>query len=98
MLLVAEPTPFGLNDLRLTVEILRLLGLPCGVVVNRDDGESGPVRDYCAAEDIEVLASLPDDRAVAEACSRGELAVHHFPQYRQRLEELLGRVEDECRP
>ncbi len=72
VLLVTEPTPFGLHDLRLAVEVARgELGLPVGVVVNRDGiGDSG-VDDYCAAEDVPILMRIPFDRRIAEAISDG---------------------------
>jgi MinD superfamily P-loop ATPase len=71
--LVTEPTPFGLHDLRLAVETARQMNIPCGVVVNRAGiGDSG-VSDFCAAEDVDILLEIPDDRRIAEACSRGEV-------------------------
>jgi MinD superfamily P-loop ATPase len=93
VLMVAEPTPFGLNDLRLGAEMLRVLGLPFGVVVNRADIGNGDVRQYCAQEGIEVLLEIPDDRGVAEAYSRGQLATAMVPGYRERLETLFPKVE-----
>ena len=61
-LLVTEPTPFGLNDLELAVEAVRSLGIPHGVVINRAGAGDGRVHDYCAAEGLEILAEIPDDR------------------------------------
>ena len=95
MLLVTEPTPFGLNDLKLAVEMLRVLKLPFGVVVNRADVGDEAVFDYCSSEFISVLLEIPDDRRVAEAYSRGRLAAEALPGYGQIFESLLtsiGRV------
>lgn len=79
VLLVTEPTPFGLNDLQLAVEMVRELGLPFGVAVNRAGiGDNGVV-DFCAREGIPILLELPNDRAIAQAYSRGELAVTALP-------------------
>jgi len=73
VLLVAEPTPFGLHDLRLTVEVLQTLGKPMTVVLNREGlGPDDPVTPFCRSEGIEVLARIPHRRAIAEAYSRGE--------------------------
>ena len=72
VLLVTEPTPFGLHDLRLAVEVARdELGLPVGVVINRDGVGDAGVDDYCAAEGIPILMRIPLDRRIAEAYSEG---------------------------
>jgi MinD superfamily P-loop ATPase len=93
VVLVTEPTPFGLNDLKLTVEMLRALKLPFGVVVNRADIGDQAVFDYCRSESIDILMQIPDDRRVAEAYSRGQLAVEALPDYREMLESLLTSIE-----
>lgn len=92
IILVTEPTPFGLNDLELAVEMVRKLGVPFGVVINRADVGDAGVREYCRREGIEVLLELPDDRRVAEAYSRGELATRAVPELRARYEELITTV------
>ena len=88
VLLVTEPTPFGLHDLQLAVQTVRQLGLPCAVVVNRADAGDGRVRSYCEAEGIRVLAELPDERCAAEAYSRGHLLAQVLPAWRVRFETL----------
>ena len=75
MILVTEPTPFGLNDLALAVQAVRAVGLPFGVVINRSGSGDDGVRRFCGREGIPVLLEFPDDRRVAEAYSRGEIAV-----------------------
>jgi MinD superfamily P-loop ATPase len=94
VLLVTEPTPFGLHDLRLTVQVARdELGLPVGVVINRDGvGDSG-VDDYCAAESIPILMRIPLDRRIAEAISGGQALVEALPDYRSRFLELYERIQ-----
>ena len=96
VLLVTEPTPFGLHDLRLAVEVARgELGLPVGVVVNRDGiGDSG-VDDYCAAEDVPILMRIPFDRRIAEAISDGRPLVEELPEYRARFVQLYQRIVQE---
>jgi len=93
VLLVTEPTPFGLHDLRLTVQVARdELGLPVGVVVNRDGvGDTG-VDKYCAAEDIPILMRIPLDRRIAEAISGGEALVKALPEYRPQFLELWDQI------
>jgi MinD superfamily P-loop ATPase len=92
VVLVTEPTPFGLNDLKLAVEMVRALKLPLGVVINRADLANGEMWQYCARTRIPVLGEIPDDRAVAEAYSRGELACEAVAGYRELFEELLNRI------
>ena len=93
VVLVTEPTPFGLNDLVLAVETMRQLGLPFGVVINRADVGDGRVTDYCATEGIPVLLEIPDDRRIAEAYSRGKLAVEAVRETSEAFERLCARIE-----
>jgi MinD superfamily P-loop ATPase len=91
-LLVTEPTPFGLHDLTLAVDVVRQLGIPFGVALNRADiGDQG-VETYCQVEQIPILMRLPNDRRIAEAYSRGDMLVDALPEYRQPFQELLQRV------
>jgi MinD superfamily P-loop ATPase len=94
VLLVTEPTPFGLHDLTLAVETVRKLKLPFGAVVNRSDAGDGRVIDYCRREGIPVLLELPDDRRVAEAYSRGEAMVEALPEYRRAFEGLWAQIPE----
>jgi len=85
-LLVTEPTPFGLHDLRLAVDLARgQLRLPIGVVINRDGLGDAGVESYCAAEGVPVLARIPFDRRIARAYSEGELWTQALPEYRRPL-------------
>ena len=92
VLLVTEPTPFGLNDLKLAVEMVRALKLPFAVVINRADIGDGETKAYCTRQRIEVLAEVPDDRQVAEAYSRGEMACNVIPKYRELYSDLLNSL------
>lgn len=92
VLLVTEPTPFGLHDVRLAVETVRTLGLPVAVISNRADTGDVRLREYCAREGIEILLEIPDDRRLAEACSRGQLAVDVLSEYRERFAWLLAAL------
>jgi MinD superfamily P-loop ATPase len=93
VLLVTEPTPFGLNDLRLAVEMIRQLGVPHGVVINRADSGDRRVRDFCTAETIPILLEIPDDRRVAEAYSRGLMAFRVLPEWSDSMLKLWGQVK-----
>jgi MinD superfamily P-loop ATPase len=88
VLLVTEPTPFGLNDLKLAVEMLQLLKLPCAVIVNRSGlGDSG-VEDYCKDKGIPVILRIPFDEGIAKGYSRGIPLVEIQPEWRSKLREV----------
>ncbi len=95
VVLVTEPTPFGLHDLRLAVAVVRELDIPCGVVINRAGSGDDSVTAYCRDGKIPLLAEIPDDRRVAEAYSRGELMVDALPEYRAVFEALYSEVKRE---
>jgi MinD superfamily P-loop ATPase len=94
VLMVTEPTPFGLHDLRLAVEVARdELSLPVGVVINRDGVGDQGVDDYCATEGIPILMRIPLDRRIAEAYSDGGTLVDTLPEYRERFQSLYAAIE-----
>jgi len=97
VLLVTEPTPFGINDLDIAVNMIRELKIPFGVVVNRCVPDYTLARDFCRDKDIKIMAEIPDDRRVAEAYSRGELPYSAVPGYRELFETLLISVMKEAR-
>ncbi|HXK61508.1 MAG TPA: ATP-binding protein [Acidobacteriota bacterium] len=91
-ILVTEPTPFGLHDLRLAVETVRTLGIPFGVVINRARSGYPRIYDYCETERIPILLEIPDSREVAEAYSKGRSALEALPLLRDGLKQLYQRV------
>jgi MinD superfamily P-loop ATPase len=88
VVLVTEPTPFGLHDLKLAVEVVWELGIPFGVVVNRMGVGDDRVHLFCLKEEIPILVEIPDDRRIAEAYSGGKLIVEALPEYRSLFEGL----------
>jgi MinD superfamily P-loop ATPase len=92
VLLVTEPTPFGLSDLEMAVQTLRRLSLPMGVVVNRCDIGDDRVLRYCQDEDLAVLAAIPSDRRVAEAYSAGRVVAEAVPGMWATFERLWESV------
>ena len=92
VVLVTEPTPFGLHDLKLAVDTVRELRLPFGVVINRVGIGDDRVHRFCRAESIPLLLEIPDDRRIAEAYSRGELIVEALPEYRAHFERLWQAI------
>jgi len=97
VLLVTEPTPFGLHDLQLAVDMVRELGITFGVVVNRMGVGDDRVHRFCREQEIPILLEIPDDRRIAEAYSRGELVVDALPEYRSHFATLLWNIRDSRR-
>ncbi|MBU2045012.1 MAG: ATP-binding protein [Candidatus Omnitrophica bacterium] len=91
--LVTEPTPFGLNDLMLAVEVLRKLKVPFGIVINRSDLGNEKTDEYCEKEDIPILMRIPFKKEIAVAYSKGEPIVKTFPEYRKDFEELFNKIK-----
>lgn len=92
-LLVTEPTPFGLNDLTLAVEMVRELGVPCGVVLNRVGVGDKKVEDYCLKENIPILLQIPLDIEVARLYSKGIPLVEDAPHWRETFIKLFHDME-----
>jgi len=93
VLLVTEPTPFGLHDLKLAVGAVRILKIPCGLVINRADMGDDKVKHYAEAEALPILMEIPFDRRIAEVYSRGELLVEAMPGWKEKFLELYSRIE-----
>lgn len=93
-LLVTEPTPFGLNDLTIAVEVTREIGVPAGVVINRDAPGDDRVSEFCAQERVPVLMRIPLDRRIAEAYCRGETLTAAMPSWQRAFRELSDRIGD----
>ncbi|MBI4725705.1 ATP-binding protein [candidate division TA06 bacterium] len=93
VLLVTEPTPFGLHDLTLAMDMVRELQLPFGVVINRAGSGDDRVHDYCHKQGIPILLEIPDDRRIAEAYSRGVLMVDALPEYRGIFTKLWDNIQ-----
>ena len=93
VVLVTEPTPFGLNDLKLAVEATRVLGLPFGMVINRCDAGTDETEKYAEREGIPVLLKIPDRRDIAENYSRGVLMTQAIPEIKQQFRQLMADIE-----
>ena len=92
LLLVTEPTPFGLHDLRLAAEVARELGLPAGVVINRDGIGDAGVDAFCADAGLPVLLRIPFDRAIAEGIAQGRTLIEIRPEYRARFQVMVAEI------
>lgn len=93
-ILVTEPTPFGLHDLEIAVEMLEQLGIPHGVVVNRDGIGDERVEEYCQRKEISVLLKIPYDRRIAELYSNGIPFTQELIEYREEFKKMFDRVRE----
>ena len=93
VLLVTEPTPFGLHDLKLAVEAVKLLDIPSGLVINRSDVGDKQVSAYAARENLPILMEIPFDRRIAEIYSKGGLLVQEMPEWKEKFIELYHKIE-----
>jgi len=100
-ILVTEPTPFGLNDLILAVEVLRKLTIPFGVVINRSDLGDTKTDRYCRRENIPVLLKIPFKKEIAEVYSKGNIIIEAFPEFKdgflRLFEDIKSRVKKNSR-
>lgn len=88
-ILVTEPTPFGLNDLKLSVGVLKQLAIPFGIVINRSDLGDDKTDAFCRDEDIPILMKIPFQKKIAVAYSRGDPIVRVFPEYINKFQDLF---------
>jgi MinD superfamily P-loop ATPase len=93
-LLVTEPTPFGLHDLRLMAEVVRELNIPSGVVINRDGIGDAQVDKFCAEAGLPVLMRIPLDRELGAGIAQGKPLVTIWPEYVDRFRDLYGQIQD----
>lgn len=94
VVLVAEPTPFGLSDLKRSVQTLKQMQKPFGVIVNRAGIGNNEVYNYLESDGIELLLEIPFDKEIARICSNGEMVVDHNPLLKQQLLELEQKITD----
>ncbi len=97
-LLVADPTPFAVHDLKLSVNMCRQIGLEPAVVVNRAGLDDTALKEYCRGAALEIIGEIPDDRRIAEVYSVGDMVLDKLPEYREcfaaifeNARKLLGK-------
>jgi MinD superfamily P-loop ATPase len=95
VILVTEPTPFGLHDLKLAIDVVRLLGKPFGVIVNRMGSGDDRVQIYCKAEGIDILMEIPQSQEIAILYSNGIPFVTEMPEWKGKFVKLYGRIAKE---
>lgn len=91
--LVTEPTPFGLFDLRIAVEVLRRMSIPFGIVVNRSGIGDRRLYEYCEEEDIRILLEIPYQRRIAELYSQGIPFSLKIPEWKSKFSDLFNEIK-----
>lgn len=91
--LVTEPTPFGLHDLKIAVELVKKMGLPFGVVLNKACENNGLIHEFCEKEGIELLMEIPFSQDIAKNYSRGILPVQNNHSWKEKFEKLYQNIE-----
>jgi len=92
LLLVTEPTPFGLHDLKLAAQVAKELKIPTGIIINRDGIGDAGVEDFCAVEGLPILMRIPYDRAIAEGTAQGQTLIEIYPEYTMLFQQLLAEM------
>ena len=92
VILVTEPTPFGLHDLKIAVEVLQNFNIPGGVIVNRSDLGDDKVQTFCDKQGLPVLLEIPFQRKIAEGYARGRNLIETIPELRRDLNNVLTQL------
>jgi MinD superfamily P-loop ATPase len=90
--LVTESTPFGLNDLKLAIDVLKTIDIPFGVIINKYDSSFEEMENYLNEKDIEILLKIPFDRKYAEAYSEGILPLNKYLELEKDFARLYKNI------
>ena len=96
-ILVTEPTPFGLHDLKLAVEVVRHLNMPLGVIINRDGVGDKKVELYCKNEKIPILLKIPEKKQIAHLYSKGIALVKDSYEWNEKFSQVFNRIKEEVK-
>jgi len=96
-ILVTEPTPFGLHDLKLAVEVVKHLYIPFGVIINRDGIGDKKVETYCQDENIPVLLKIPERKKIAHLYSKGIAIVSESHEWHEMFGLVFNRIQEEVK-
>ena len=94
-ILVTEPTPFGLYDLKLAIEVVKHLNIPFGVIINRDGIGDKKVEDYCLSENISILLKIPEMKMIAHLYSNGIALVNRVYEWHEMFGLVFNRLKEE---
>lgn len=94
-ILVTEPTPFGLNDLKRSIKVLKKLKVPSGVIINRYEPNYHEIEDYCQKNNITIHLKIPNKKEIAENYSEAEIFVENKPEWKEKFQNLIKDIENE---
>ena len=92
-ILVTEPSAFGLHDLKIAVEVVKMFDIPFGIIINKDDGKNNMIREYCRKENIEIIGSIPYSKDIAQVYSKGEILYNNI-KFKHIFELLANRSKE----
>jgi len=92
-ILVTEPTPYGFNDLVISMEVLEMLKISYGVIINRDGIGDSNVEDYCREKNIKLLIKIPNDVEIAKCYSKGGTLLDYDMSYKAKFQNILKEIE-----
>ncbi len=94
LLLVTEPTPFGLHDLRLAAQMAKQIDIPSAVIINRENGSYPAMDQFCSDNQLSVLLRIPFERVIAEGVARGKTLVEIHPEYTAAFRMMIQLIQD----
>ncbi len=94
IIVVSEPTPFGLSDMKVVIETLRIMNKKFGVIINKDGVGDKELERYCENENIPILMKIPFDLEIARNYSTGKNLVDIFPNYRTEFRNLIVKIQE----
>ena len=92
LLLVTEPTPFGLHDLSLAAQVAAELGVPAGVIINRENGSYPALDEFCTEQRLPVLMRIPFERTIAQGVAQGKMLVDIHPEYGDQFRQMFAQI------
>ena len=94
VILVTEPTPFGLHDLKLAIEVVRMMELPFGVIVNRQGVGDNRVQEWCKKQSVQILMEIPQSQDIARLYSQGKPFVLEMPEWKLKFQRLFSIIKE----
>lgn len=92
-ILVTEPTEFGLHDMKMALEVVKMFNISFGIVINKDDGKDNLVKKYCRDNNINIIGVIPYSKDIAVGYSKGDILYNNL-NHRDMFDELCARTKE----
>lgn len=92
-ILVTEPTAFGLHDLKMAVDLVKVFDLPFGLVINKYSEENKVLDEYINEENISVLGHIPYKKEAAKSYSKGDMLID-IDEYREAFSDTAEKIKE----